>query len=264
MPRPLKQGLDYFSHDTDAAGDPKIQTLMAMHGTAGYSFYFIMLEKVFRTEKGQLTCGKPTEKAGLARLMCISLKQFDAILETALDIGCFDKETYNEHKAVTSNGIRKRIDTILTIRDKERKRKENIKEEKETINRNRNRKLPPENLRKTPGKPTENSGNGSNSHSKPNKTKEFLAKYCTSFKEIYKLNPVITAKDSGIAKRLCEIPNIDVVMERFFLSRDKFIVQNRHGLNIIESQINKLLVGESGKFDGINTWLQEKGVEHEG
>ena len=159
--RPLKQGLDYFPHDTDAVNDEKIQSLMALHGPAGYCFYFVMLEKVFRSEKGQLTCGKPVEKAGLARLMCLPLKQFEAILETALEVGCFDMTLFTESKTITSNGVRKRLEKVNEVRLKERIRKESIKEKKkEEIEREI------ENYHgKTLGKPSENSGSGVESHS---------------------------------------------------------------------------------------------------
>jgi hypothetical protein len=151
MSRPLKQGLDYFPHDTDATNDPKIKSLMALHGAEGYSFYFILLETIFRTENARITCGKPMEKAGLARSMCISLKKFDAILATALELGCFDNTIYQDTQCLTSNGIQKRIAKVNEVRNKERIRKENIKEkvkekEKTTVGKRT------ENLRKTHGK----------------------------------------------------------------------------------------------------------------
>lgn len=149
MSRPLKTGLDYFPHDTDAVGTEKLQSLMALHGPAGYCFYFVMLEKVFRAENARITCGKPVEKAGLARLMCISLKQFDAILETALEVGCFDISLYNDQKIITSNGVQRRLEKVNEIRLKERKRKELIKDKRERERENQ--------TRKTPGKRAENS-----------------------------------------------------------------------------------------------------------
>ena len=91
--------------------------------------------------------------------------------------------------------------------------------------------------------------------------REFISKYCESFKAKYGLNPHISEKDSGIARRLIQVPHIDTIMERFFNSQDKFILQNRHGLNIVESQINKLLVGEMDKYSGLREWLKKKEAE---
>ena len=57
MARPLKAGLNYFPHDTDAVNDDKLQSLMALHGAEGYAFYFILLERIFRTENSRKTTG---------------------------------------------------------------------------------------------------------------------------------------------------------------------------------------------------------------
>jgi hypothetical protein len=249
MSRPLKQGLDYFPHDTDASGDEKIQALMALHGTSGYAFYFIMLEKVFRTENARITIGSDAIKAGFAKIMGISLKQFKAILDTALDIGCFDKELYLSSGIISSNGVQKRLHKVTELRLKERERKENLKE--------KGKKKYKEKEKAKTGKPTENSESGLEEHSTKINTQTFIAKYCESFKALYGKNPVITQKDSGIAVRLINIPDIENIMERFFTSKDKFITENGHSLNIIESQINKL-IASTNKKSGIQTWVEKK------
>ncbi len=93
------------------------------------------------------------------------------------------------------------------------------------------------------------------------KAKDFIAKYCESFKALYGKKYYVTPKDAGIAKRLCDIPDIEIIMDRFFNSKDKFIVGSRHSMSIISSQINKLMVGELDKFQGIKEWLKEKEME---
>lgn len=149
MARPLKAGLDYFSHDTEAHADQKIQSLMALYGADGYAFYFIMLEKVFRSENGAVSAGKPVEKAGLARAMCLTLKKFDQILETALEVGCFDSEIYKKDFLVTSNGVQKRIGKIKTDREVERERKRQYLIQKEKEKEKQGGGKLPENPRKT-------------------------------------------------------------------------------------------------------------------
>jgi len=128
MARPLKSGLDYFPHDTDAVNDDKLQSLMAIHGTEGYAFYFIMLERIFRMENGRITIGTQTEKAGLAKVIGISLKKFEAILSTALEVKCFCPDIFRMENSLTSMGIQRRIETVKNLREKERIRKENTKE----------------------------------------------------------------------------------------------------------------------------------------
>lgn len=46
MARPLKEGMDYFPHDTDASDDEKIEALRAIYGNDGYAFYFILLDLI--------------------------------------------------------------------------------------------------------------------------------------------------------------------------------------------------------------------------
>lgn len=49
MARPIKEGLDYFPHDTDASTqDDKIETLEASYGNDGYATYFKLLERIYR------------------------------------------------------------------------------------------------------------------------------------------------------------------------------------------------------------------------
>ena len=115
MARPHKQGLSYFPHDTDAANDGKIHSLVAMFGTEGYAFYFILLENIFRTENGRINCGKPCEKAGWAKAIGITVEKFNSILEIALEVGCFDKVIFENEKVLTSNGVQKRIESILNL-----------------------------------------------------------------------------------------------------------------------------------------------------
>lgn len=148
MARPPKAGLDYFPHDTDAVNDPKLQALMAIHGPVGYSFYFILLERIFRTDNGCLAVGKLMEKAGLSKTIGISMKRFDIILADSLEIGCF----YMQENCITSNGIQKRLSSVLELREKERKRKEEYKEkikEKVKVKVKTDDGKPTENLRKT-------------------------------------------------------------------------------------------------------------------
>lgn len=128
MSRPIKQGLDYFPHDTDAVSDEKIEALMALYGCEGYAFYFVLLERIYRTEIGVLPMGKLTDKVGITRKLGISVERFDQILASAIEIGCFDPAVYSQSQELTSEGVRKRIEKILLIRLKERNKKESIKE----------------------------------------------------------------------------------------------------------------------------------------
>lgn len=128
MSRPLKIGLSYFPHDTNAVSDHKLQALMALYGCDGYAFYFILLEQIYNTEEGRFPCGKPTEKAGISRIIGITVKKFEAILASSLEIGCFNSSEWNANCVLTSDGIQKRLEIVNNLRLKERQRKESLKD----------------------------------------------------------------------------------------------------------------------------------------
>lgn len=93
---------------------------------------------------------------------------------------------------------------------------------------------------------------------KPN---EVIKVYCEKFKEVYGINPHITPKDTGIAIRLCAIPDIFNLIDLFFKSQDQFILKSKHNIMIFESQINKLLVaGVNVNYSGIQEWLKGKTI----
>lgn len=74
MGRPIKQGLDYFPHDTDASSDEKVESLRALYRNDGYAFYFIILERIYRSNNGELNLSSNEEKRILAKKIGITLK----------------------------------------------------------------------------------------------------------------------------------------------------------------------------------------------
>lgn len=144
MARPLKKGMEYFPHDVDAVDDEKIEILRKLFGNDGYAFYFIILERIYRTNTGELLIDTELKKKILVAKVGVSLKKFDELLKTSLEYELFSPSCYNDRKALTSNGIMKRVKQVEGERDKWRKEKgkhtENI--EKTT-----------ENQQKTDGKP---------------------------------------------------------------------------------------------------------------
>lgn len=90
------------------------------------------------------------------------------------------------------------------------------------------------------------------SDSAPNKTKQFISKYCDLFKSRYGSNPVINGKTSGIAKRLSESlgqEKSDFYLEAFFAMPDSLLTKNKHPLSQFEFKLNEITVfANSGKF----------------
>jgi hypothetical protein len=120
MARPKKEGMDYFPHDTDAVNDEKIESLRLLYGNDGYAFYFILLERIYRTKEFELDVSDAETIQILSRKVGVNEEVFNQILQTALKRGCFDRETYEERKVLTSEGIRKRASVVVEKRVKMR------------------------------------------------------------------------------------------------------------------------------------------------
>jgi hypothetical protein len=116
--RPLKSGLDYFPHDTDASQDEKLEALTALHGNDGYAAYFRLLELIYKTSDGGLDLSDARIVALLPRRLHVSRKRFDKILQDALSLGLFDKSEFSERKLLTSSGIRKRFQVVAKMRQR--------------------------------------------------------------------------------------------------------------------------------------------------
>lgn len=127
MARPRMEGMTYFPHDTDASNDEKIEALRALHGNDGYAFYFIICERVYRTPEAELNISHPAVLSALINKIGVSRETFEKILQTAFDVGCFDKAAYEERCVLTSNGIKKRANDVKNMRERWRnsKSKEN-------------------------------------------------------------------------------------------------------------------------------------------
>ena len=129
MARPAKEGLDYFPHDTDAVNDEKIEALRALHGNDGYAFFFILLERIYRSPNCELIVSDAETIQILARKVAVTEQKFNEMLITALKWGCFNKQAYENYGILTSNGIKKRASVVLEKREsmKEHYRKMKLK-----------------------------------------------------------------------------------------------------------------------------------------
>jgi hypothetical protein len=121
MARPVKEGMDYFPHDTDATGDEKVETLMMLYGAKGYAFYFILLERIYRQSNFELDISDAETQQILSRKIAITHQEFETILKSAIKHNCFDKKMYEEFGILTSNGIKKRTSAVIDKRQKMRK-----------------------------------------------------------------------------------------------------------------------------------------------
>ncbi len=119
MSRPIKEGLEYFPHDTDAITDEKIEVLTSLYGNDGYAFYFIMLERIYRNAGCMIDISDEEKKEEifliLRKKMRLSQKLFEKILKTALKYNLFDEALF-EKGIITSDAIQRRASVVLKKR----------------------------------------------------------------------------------------------------------------------------------------------------
>jgi hypothetical protein len=133
MARPLKVGLSYFPHDTDASSDPKLEPLLMIHGLVGYGFYFLLLEYIYRSDNFQYNISDAETKQILCRKMSITEQDFEKYLDACFKYRCFDKELFNKTGCISSNGVRKRADVVVKKRIKMKKEYNNGKKGNESV-----------------------------------------------------------------------------------------------------------------------------------
>lgn len=122
MARPKKEGMDYFPHDTDSVNDEKVEALRMLYGNDGYAFYFILLERIYRTKNAELDVSDAETMQILSRKVGVTLQEFENMLKTALKRDCFDRNEYEKRGVLTSNGIKKRLAPIMEKREKMRRK----------------------------------------------------------------------------------------------------------------------------------------------
>ena len=122
MPRPLKEGMDYFPHDTDAADDEKVVALEAMFGNDGYAFYFKTLERIYRTSDAELDLSLPGALEVHAMKLRIPIPLLREMIELACGWGLFDEGVYERTQKLTSGGVQKRAEIVTDARKQRRER----------------------------------------------------------------------------------------------------------------------------------------------
>lgn len=134
MARPIKEGMSYFPHDVDASSDEKIEALRSLFDNDGYAFYFILLERIYRTSCGELDISNDIKKAAVIKKIGVTKEQFEKILDASFELGLFDKVLFNSTGCLTSHGIKCRFSEVERLREKWRKKKEVFSRENNTEN----------------------------------------------------------------------------------------------------------------------------------
>jgi hypothetical protein len=106
MPRPIKTGAEYFSHDANASSDIKLQYIEGKFGLTGYAMYFKFLELMARENNYELAFNEMT-KPVIAKIIGVDLQtvvQFaNSICNNSMNIFTL------ENGYLSCSGLKKRL-----------------------------------------------------------------------------------------------------------------------------------------------------------
>ncbi|WP_094607226.1 hypothetical protein SPSIL_057610 [Sporomusa silvacetica DSM 10669] len=116
MARPNKEGLDYFSLDTDIIGDDKIKLIKAKHGLTGFAIVILLLTKIYK--EGYYYQWSEDEQYLFADDARVDINTVIDIVNDCINKGFFNQELYQKYGILTSRGIQKRFLQACTRRKK--------------------------------------------------------------------------------------------------------------------------------------------------
>lgn len=105
MARPTKQGLDYFSLDTNI--DTKLELFEAEHGLVGFGFIIKLFQKIY--SNGYYYEWNEDEQLLFSKQINVDINQINVYINSAIKRNIFNKELYEKYSILTSRGIQKRF-----------------------------------------------------------------------------------------------------------------------------------------------------------
>ena len=108
MARPIKQGLDFFSFDTDFFSDRKVRRIMNACGPNSSSILICLLCNIYK-DKGYYIMWDKELPFDIADIVGVSEGAVSEVIKKAIQIEFFDSGLFEKYKILTSNGIQKRF-----------------------------------------------------------------------------------------------------------------------------------------------------------
>ena len=118
MGRPVKQGVDWFKHDTRTDGKT-LYTLEAMYRNDGYAFWFKLLEIVGTQEKLYYDCRNEPEWMYLVAKTGVTDNMAKEILGLLSALKAIDADLWKNHKIIWIQNLVNRVSEIYTRRGTE-------------------------------------------------------------------------------------------------------------------------------------------------
>lgn len=116
MPRPQKEGLDYFPLDVTFFSDPKIKLLKARYGVDGIAVYIYLLCEIYRS--GYYLQLNDDSFYIFSDDLKMSVEKVMQVLNFLLERSLFDHTLFQSDKVLTSAGIQERFQLAVKERAK--------------------------------------------------------------------------------------------------------------------------------------------------
>ena len=113
--RPIKKGVDWFSHDVNASDGRTLFTLESLYGNDGYAFWFKLLELLGQQATLSYEFKTRADWLYVAAKMKMNELQVEEILNTLSDIEAIDQELW-KHKIVWSQNFVDRLGSLYKKR----------------------------------------------------------------------------------------------------------------------------------------------------
>ena len=112
--RPIKAGVDYFSHDTSQR--KTLFILKSKFGNDGYAFWFQLLEVLGRSETLSYDCGEVNNVEYLSAYIGIAWEKCLIILQTLANVEAIDSELWKKDKVIWSDNFTQRLAGVYVKR----------------------------------------------------------------------------------------------------------------------------------------------------
>lgn len=111
MGRPMREDMDYFSHDTGARRDRKAKLFISQTGITGWGVFWAILEDIYNNSYF-LPWSEEDQHLYVAEFDCtafpLSYEDISYIIEVACRWGLFDKDLFVNHNILTSASVQRR------------------------------------------------------------------------------------------------------------------------------------------------------------
>jgi len=129
MARPIKETLDWFTHDKGARNDHKLKRVMRRWGSHAYAVYFMLLEMLIEHKDMQLSLANAED----AEVVAEETRSRDTIhlydvIDSLVEVGLFDFHMWQSERIVFSPSLYQRYDSRLEANRKAAQRKRRSRE----------------------------------------------------------------------------------------------------------------------------------------